>query len=528
MHLFRYPVKTTILSESIFSNFSRIFDSNNKVDQIHFLDPNLKENWDEYNATGLRIWETEGMEALKSKINSVMVVDLDSEQKTDDPAPYFYFLEIGSVIDISMKGNDIDWIIFRQSEDEFVVICDMYYRVLKMREGSTTKIEGIILESSHGLSYTPARFFWETPINYDKPIVKKSPITPYLGDFDWYLFFNMSKRHLDTYAPFPILSGFEEDCDYSAENGDSCDNGFLKDANGFYYPNRTDSNESALQQCPICASRNQLAGAGSYIAVPIPDEANGNVDLRNPVSITTVPRENLDYVTEEALRLGLDIYQAITGDLGETINTQAINSDQVFSFFDSQKQKLMPIKRNFEMAIKWVNETVCQLRYGDSFTSYSVDLGNDFYLVDENILLDLYTKSKKEGLSGVFLDELQDQYNDTKYKNNPSKLARIKVLNNIDPMRHKSMVEVSEMYGLGQITYVDFFLKINFSSLVMRFERENMDVLVFGNMLSFDEKIKRIKDILESYINQNTLNNGEQERINNTGESEAGEDAESN
>lgn len=529
LHLFRYPVKTTILSESIFSSFGRVFDSNNKVEQVDFSDPDLKVDWESFNTDFLRKWETEGLEVLKSRVNSVMVIDLSIDQLTERPEPYFYFLDIGSVVDISMNGNDIEWIMFRQSDNRVVALCDKYYRVLEMKEGSSTEVKMLILEEGHDLGSTPAKFFWETPISYEKPVIKKSPITPYLGNFDWSLFFSMSKRHLDTYAPFPILSGFEEDCDYSAENGDTCENGFLKDQNGFYYPNRASGDgDSVLQKCPICSERNSLAGAGSYIEVPVPDESNGNSDLRNPVSITTVPRENLDYVTDESIRLDLEIYQAITGDLGETINTQAINSDQVFSFFESQRQKLMPIKKNFEIAIKWVNESICKMRYGSSFIGYTIDLGNEFYLIDENVLLDIYNDSRKKGLSSVLLDELEDQYNATKYKNNLSKLSRINILNNLDPMRHKTVEDVSHMYEMGQISFEDFYLKTNFSSLVMRFERENMDVLIFGSLLDFNEKIRRIKEILVSYIgeppiqlntNKNTSNNGK-ERFESTGTSE--------
>jgi len=501
LHLFRYPVKTTILSDKIFANYSKVFESSNKIEQIDFMNPDLNEDWDDFKFDIFRRWETEGMEVLKSRINAVMIVDLEVEQVTERPSPYFYFLDIDSVLDISMNGSVIEWIIFQQSEDYISVLCDGYYRLFKMQDGSKTEIDRIEIENPHDLGSTPAQFFWETPIDYDEPIVKKSPITPYLGDFDWSLFFSMSKRHLDTYAPFPILSGFEEDCDYSAENGDTCEGGFLKDQNGFYYPNRTSGNgDNGLQKCPVCSKRNALAGAGSYIEVPVPDEANGNVDLRNPVSITTVPRENLDYVTEEADRLELQIYQSITGDLGGTLNTQAINTDQVFSFFEGQKQKLIPIKRNFETAIRWVTSTMCKLRYGSSFDKYTVDLGTDFFLIDENLLLTLYTKAKDSGLSSVFLDELQNQYNDTKYKNNPSKLQRINILNNVDPFRHKTSAEVTEMYAANQITYEDFFLKINFSSLLLRFERENMDVLTFGEFIPFAQKIQNIKDTLVSYI----------------------------
>ena len=137
---------------------------------------------------------------------------------------------------------------------------------------------------------------------------------------------------------------------------------------------------------------------------------------------------------------------------------------------------------------------------------YSIDLGNELYLIDQKVLLNVYTNSKKDGLSSIILDELEDQFNQTKYKNNLSKLSRIKILNHLDPLRHKTSEEASKMYSEGIINYETYYLKSNFSSLVMQFERENMDILMFGSLLNFNQKVNRIKDILLSYIPSRILN----------------------
>jgi hypothetical protein len=48
----------------------------------------------------------------------------------------------------------------------------------------------------------------------------------------------------------------------------------------------------------------------------------------------------------------------------------------------------------------------------------------------------------------------------------------------------------------------DYYLKINFSTLIGRFERDNISVQSFGNLLEYPAKINAIRDGLLSYIQQ--------------------------
>ena len=68
------------------------------------------------------------------------------------------------------------------------------------------------------------------------------------------------------------------------------------------------------------------------------------------------------------------------------------------------------------------------------------------------------------------------------------------------------------MYAAGQIEWEDFYTKVNFSSLIMRFERENTDVLSFGSLLSFDAKINRIRETIMSYVTENETDSSTEDR----------------
>lgn len=118
----------------------------------------------------------------------------------------------------------MDWIIFRQPDKRIAVIDDERYRVFAEDGGN---IGELLVDNPHDLRYCPARFFWNEPMNLREPDVKQSPLTKELEALDWFLFFHISKRHLDMYGAYPIYSGYEQSCDFTnAENGDYCDGGF--------------------------------------------------------------------------------------------------------------------------------------------------------------------------------------------------------------------------------------------------------------------------------------------------------------
>lgn len=497
--LFRYPIKTLSFTDKIYKALEKIFDGQNPVFQYEFQSDELAQDWNKYRASKLKepnVWQNKGFATMKTAINSVLIVDVPKEQTTERPEPYFYFLDISSVIDFKESDGRIEWIIFRQSDDVIAVFDNEFCRLFKTKSKSN-ELQDLIFETSHGLGYCPAKFFWSKSLTSNSSI-KQSPISTELSDLDWLLFFSISKQHLDLYAPYPIYSGFESDCDYENEQtGEYCDNGFIKQGTGSYVI----TSNGALHQCPAC-SKKRIAGVGSFIEIPVPSVENDMADLRNPVSITTIDKDSLEYNVQEVERLKSEIFENVTGYSGELTKNKAVNEKQVTASFEARKNILVHLKKNFEDAQKWTTETICKLRYGSMFVSCSIDYGTSFYLESEEHILSEYNEAKKNGLDDTILDILQNQYYSTKFKNNPEQQQRIKVLLNLDPFRHLSKSEVREMYQNGQIGYDDMIIKNNFSSFVMRFERENINILEFGSATNFDSKIKSIYDAFKGYANE--------------------------
>lgn len=500
--LFRYPVKTNEITDVCFDKLSRIFDGRNPAFNYQFSNSAERDDWEEYRATKLNepeIWSTLGWEFFKSEINSVLIVDLPREQRTERPEPYFYWLPIDDVITFKAdpRTGQMDFIVFRR-KDEIVVLDDETFRVWR-DDKHTGQIHGEpIVESPHDLGYCPARFFWNEPISLEDPDVKASPLSAELESLDWFEFFHISKRQLDLMGAYPILSGYEQSCDFSnAENGDYCDGGFLRDKQGRY---RLDM-AGLLMRCPKCGNK-RIIGAGSFVEIPVPNPDENQPDLRNPVQILKVDRDSLDYNVDEQKRLREEIITAVVGQDEIVTNRDAFNEQQVRANFESVTTVLNRVKKGFEAAQTWVDETICRLRYGRYFLSARIDYGTEFFLYSPDELRERYKAAKEAGVSESELDMLNNQILETEYRNDPVQLRRMRLLAELEPFRHLSRQEVAELHEKNLVSDTDLRIKLNFPNFVRRFERENTNVLDFGTEIPYQRKIETILAEFRKYADE--------------------------
>lgn len=494
LSLFKFPTQNVELTGEIYEELERVFDGRNSAVNFQFTDSTHADDWEWYRQTKLGepgVWKSKGWNILKTAINSVMIIDLPSEQTTERPEPYFYFLGIENVIDFESKGENLEWIIFKQPGDRIAAFDDEFMRVFATDEKG--QVGEILSEVRHGLGFCPARFFWSTPLSDDCPDVKKSPLSPQLGNLDWLLFFRISKRHLDLYAPYPIYSAYAADCSFrNNETGDYCDGGFLRNIKGDYKMLR----DGSVERCPVCSEK-RIAGVGSFIEVPIPTDSRP--DLRNPVTITTIDKNSLDYNTTEEKRLAYEIYTKVTGSGGEVQQTQSINEMQVTANFEDKKNVLLSLKTNFEKAQTFIDDTICRLRYGETYLSCIVNWGTEFYLYSAEDLQKIYSEAKKAGASEARLDMIADQIIATENRNNPIQMQRMYLLKQLEPYRHLTLSEMQSLMNKSLIDPIMMIIKINFATFVDRFERENINIIEFGSSLSLDKKINIINQKFIEY-----------------------------
>jgi len=496
--LFQFPTPIVQLSNTIFNELERVFDGKNPTNNYQFTESTLRDDWEWYRQEVLHepvIWRKKGWDSVKTAINSILVVDLPENQLSEFPEPYFYFLGIENIIDYGFSKGRIDYLIFKQPGNKVAVFDDVYYRVFQLDKDD--KITGEPIEREHGLGYCPARFFWSTELNQQQPEIKKSPLSSQVANLDWLLFFSISKRHLDLYAPYPIYSAYEADCDFeNNETGDYCDGGYLRDSNQQYKVLR----DGVVEQCPICATK-RLAGVGSFIEVPVPLNAN-DPDLRNPVQITTIDKASLDYNVEEVNRLKTEVFTSVIGLGGDVTNKQSINELQVEANFESKVSVLNNLKGNLESARKWVDDTVCRLRYGDFFLNSTISMGTEFYIYSVDDLYGQYKQAKENGASEAELDSINEQIITTEHRNNPTQMQRMLILKQLEPYRNFTFDELMKLSEKQLLNEILLKIKINFNTFVDRFERENTNIIEFGSQLDFDKKIKIITEKLKEYVGE--------------------------
>lgn len=505
LQLFKFPLPTPAVVEDVYRELERVFYSRNSSSSYQFTDSELAEDWANYKKNSLNepeVWKTTGWKRMQVSPNSILVVDLPQIQKSSRPEPYFYWLEIDAVIDYQLSkfdDNAFEWLIFNQPNHQIAVFDDTYIRVYQLNEKN--EIQSLVSEASHDLGYCPVRFFWSTQLNEKNKDLKKNPITKELSNLDWYLFFALSKQHLDLYAPYPIYSAYEADCNFeNNETGDYCDGGFLRNAKGEYKI----LNDGTVERCPCCSEK-RIAGPGSFLEVPVPNQSEGVADMRNPVQITTIDKDSLDYNVSECARLKNEIVISVVGSGGTVSEKEAINETQVTANFESKTSVLNALKTNFELAQKFIEDTICKLRYGDAFISSSISWGTEFYVFTVTELYSKYKQAKENGASNSELDAISQQILEVEYRNNPLVLQRMLILKQLEPYPHKTLDEVIKLFEKGLLDEKLVKLKINFNTLVDRFERENINIIEFASKKPLRDKINIITNKLLEYVTEDGL-----------------------
>lgn len=500
--LFRLPNPTVDTVDDAYRELERVFDSRNASFNYRFTSRELYEDWLNYRRDKLHepeIWHGEGWKRLRTAYNSILIVDMPVEQNLSSrPEPYFYWLGIEHVIDYQLKARsatDFEWLIFRQPENRIAVFDDEAIRVFQLDDKG--KIKAQLTDARHNLGYCPARFFWSDYLTEEDKDIKKNPITKELSNLDWLLFFKISKRHLDTYASYPIYSAYEHDCDFmNNATGEYCDGGFLRNSKDEYVI----TPDGKVAMCPVC-SHKTITGPGSFVEVPKPDQASGTPDMRNPVGITTIDDKSLNYNVKEEERLQNNIVISIVGSGGTVSEKEAINETQVAANFESKTSVLMSLKTNYESAQTFVENTICFMRYRNEYLGCSVNWGTEFYIFTAQELYNKLKIAKDSGASVSELDAIRQQISEVEYKNNPIQYARMQLLKQLEPYQDSDIVQLSNLLMKGLVDKNKFIIKLNFEDFVMRFERENMDILEFGKQLPLAKKIEIITNKFIDYVN---------------------------
>jgi hypothetical protein len=105
---------------------------------------------------------------------------------------------------------------------------------------------------------------------------------------------------------------------------------------------------------------------------------------------------------------------------------------------------------------------------------------------------------------------LQGQVMMTEYRNDQLALQRMHLLSEVEPLVSMSRKEALEALKEGLVDKDDVMIKVNFESLIRRFERENGSIINFGLDMSgkkteremFRDRVNTVKQILKDYVRE--------------------------
>ncbi len=514
--LWQAPVETNELTESIFGELSRVFQAENPYTRFSFRDTETARDFEQYLAhiKDEQFWKVDYWNELKSDMNSIVVVDLPAMQTSKRPEPYYYLLDIDNVLDVAVtKQGNLEYLIAETSERNIVLVLDdFHYRTYFIPEVDGkfdfTKAE-LRTEIPHNLGRVPAKPMYFQPLTKKQRIVNHNPITKSLGALDWLLFFEVAKKYLETYAPYPIYATYSELDDSEAMTQNKGEEHL---ATGIKLnPGETINSMSADNKARNYNNR-KLIGPGTVQRYDAPVGKEDSDLLQNPVQVIPAETESLNYCTSEVDRRNDEIFTNCVGSGGEAINDQAVNEKQVKSSFESKKNILGQIRGRIEECRKYIYEVCAQLRYGDLFESADVSMGNEYYLRTVKDQQDELKGGKAAGLPDY---ELQNQISAifrNKYRDQPETLQRNEILAQLEPYPGYSVQEVAALIGQGYGNKEKLAIKLEFDALVKRFEREQMNIVDFASARPIQTKIDIIWKKLLEYVRADTSSSQQEQQ----------------
>lgn len=493
----RYPLPIIQITDSILNDYFKVFEGKNRFFNVNAnRDVEVLQNW--INNNKLVNWiETEARKVLINKPCSIVVVD-----RMNNGTPYLLNIDSERLVDAKIgKDGIIEYITFIHSIVEengmkitkYSVYDDGHYRVFSHVEGSDAITSIKIV--AHNIGYCPASFFVSTQSNTKNPFKRRVAFGKSLANLEDWSIFDIFRNYVDHYVPFPVTESPIKKCaNLKCKDGKVAEEEIINHATG--------KTRTKWTMCQVCEGKDmgKLIGPGTHIGIKLQGDRNRE-DGSGKFKMHFPETEKMKYVPEKLDELELEIRYKTVG-VSNVLNEEAVNEMQVKGSFASMESILLRNKNELDKLYKWIVETVGKLYYKSINFNVEANFGTEFYLVSEEQLQKLFDNAKKIGLPKSEQILIYKQLIDTKYKGNPKKIERQKMLLHLDPLPLYSEKEAMEMYGKNVIDNVSLNLKINFYTFVTRFEDENAVITEFGTNLEMRERIKIISETLKSFNNE--------------------------
>jgi len=493
--LIDFPFITVDFMEGVYSGFQRVFECPDRYINFSFTNPDYDNEFKEEIHETEEYFSKHGINLLKSKFNSYIVVDLPSEQKTKRPKPYHYCLPISRVEQVKInRKNKCEYIAFdtgeKEGEDKLVAFFeDSAYRIFRSRNNDSFVL---FYESFHNLGFCPVAPFWSDVLDATVTMINKlSPATNTLGRLDTLAFKELSKEYSDLYNMYPIIWTYPEEEDQTKVIdpmqmqglGDDCTDGPVN-----YSPSNANKG---------------LTNPGRYFQKPIP--TTDQPDIGEPGGFIGPPVENLRFIMEDMEVRKTGIQYSIAGSPGEPTKDQAINEKQVSAGFESEQSVLLRISENFEQIEEFVLKTKAALMFGvDSIKKESVNYGKNYFLHNEKTVMEEMEMAKKVHMPQYIIDQQNRTFTQTKYRSNPDQNERMEIIRMLFPYPNLTDAEVIANKDFLEAEKVA--IRLEFFDLLDEFERTYTTVeSLMDDTLGVGQKVEMIKAEFSQLINKRNI-----------------------
>lgn len=487
----RYPLPAAEICDSILSEFFKVFDGKNR--NFH-IDADRDISW--LNKwiidAELELWiEESAKKVFKSMPCSFVVVDKDENGR-----PYKILVDSERLVDaeiINTKGQ-CGYIAFVHSYTETTTKYCFYdakrYFVFEKQNSSDTWTT--LIDQPHGVGYCPGTTFISQASNSKNNFKRSVAFTKSLSKLEDWSYFDVFRNYTDHYVPFPVTEAPVSKCP-----NENCVDGMVRVEQ--INPGNVDEPVVKFHKCEACEARGgDLIGPGTHIGIRVRESKDEN-DGSGVFKMIFPETEHMKYIPEKLDDLELEIRHKTVGLNYMASMNEAMNQMQLKGSFASMESVLMRTKAELDHIYIWITTTVAKMQYKDIQLKVDANFGTEFYLVNEDDLQRRFKEAKDSGLPQEEQMMIYLQLIETKYKGNANKVARQKMLIQLDPMPLFDVKEAMELKAQNVIDAETLSMKVNFLNFISKFETENGPIMQFGLLLAPEKRIEKIKAELERY-----------------------------
>lgn len=511
----RFPLPVVQMSDSILNDFFKMFDGKNRYFDVE-ADRDIQRLEDWIHTSKPVHWiENKARQVFKNKPNSFVVVDQDEIGN-----PYLVFVDSSRLVDAKFKDErgHLEYIAFIHSQKQHETKANVITTLFSVYDDTTfyvyskdSDVDNYVQVSAnpHGVGYCPARSFISSPSNSKNPFKRRVAFSSALSKMEDWTIFDVFRNYVDHYAPFPVTEAPQRKCP-NAE----CQNGKVSEE--IVTDVREGTTKMVWSDCQACggADHGQHIYPGTHIGIKVQSDKSLN-DGSGVFKMIFPDIDKFKYVPEKLDDIEVEVRLKTVG-INNLMDNDAYNEMQVKGSFASMESILLRSKMEMDILYKWVVQTVGRLVYRELNVNVEANFGTEFYLVSEEDLQKRYKEAKEIGLPMEELLMIYEQLIETKYKGNPMKIERQKMILQLDPMPLYSIKEAIEMKAQNLIDDFDLSMKFNFLNFITKFEHENAPITQFGLNLEPWQRIEAIKQTLIIYNNETISSKQSQEGVGTT------------